>query len=97
MEEKYLCNRISEEEKVKIIGIARHINERELRDWIENSGIFFTILNDMESKVTNSFGINRTPLKVLINNEGKILLVDPVRITSSKQEEFIKKLYKIIQ
>jgi len=51
----------------------------------------------MESKVTNSFGINRTPLKVLINNEGKILLVDPVRITSSKQEEFIKKLYKIIQ
>ncbi|HZX11383.1 MAG TPA: TlpA disulfide reductase family protein [Acidobacteriota bacterium] len=95
LEEKDLWKRISEEGKVKIVGIGRHIDMKELRDWVENSEIFFPVLYDIESKVTKKFGISKTPLKILINNKGKIILIDRVRITSSEQEEFIEILYEI--
>lgn len=94
--EKDLWNKISEQKKVKILGIARHLDERELRNWIKNTEIFFPVLWDIEYEVTKKFGINKTPLKVLINDEGKILLIDRVRVTSSDQEDFIKILDEII-
>jgi len=97
LEEKDLWNRISEEGKVNIVGIGRHVDEKELKDWVENSEIFFPVLNDVESKVTKMFGISKTPLKVLIENTGKILLVDRVRTISSEQEEFIEILDEVIK
>lgn len=95
--EKELWKRISEAQKVKIIGIARHMDKRELRDWVENTEIFFPVLYDVESKVIKEFGISKTPLKVLIDDMGEILMVDDVRITLSEQEEFIKELNKILR
>ena len=96
LEEKYLWRRIFEEGKINIIGIARHVNERELEDWAENSGLYFTILNDVEYKVTKSFGISKTPLKVLVDSSRKIILIDSVRITSVEQDAFVDRLYSIV-
>jgi len=96
LEEKNLWNIILKEGEVGIVGIARHIDEKELKDWIENSEIFFPVFYDVESIVTEKFGIIKTPMKVLVNNMGEILLFDRVRITLSAQEEFIEELDKIL-
>lgn len=93
--EKELWKKISEK-MIKIIGIARHIDLRELKDWVENSEINFPVLYDIDSEVTRKFGIDKTPLKLLLDDRGKILLVDNVRIILSEQEEFIEELDKIL-
>lgn len=95
--EKRLWKRISEEGIVKIVGIARHISQRELKDWIHNSEIDFPVLYDVDSLVTEKFNVKKTPLKILFDNEGKKILVDRVRILTSKQDEFLKKLKKILK
>lgn len=98
LHEKELWKIISEKIRgIKIVGIARHINKRELTNWVENAELKFPILYDKESEITKSFGINRTPLKVLTDSKGKILLIDKVRITNSEQENFIKELNKIVK
>jgi peroxiredoxin len=91
--EKDLWIRISAERKVKIIGIARHVDKQELKDWVENSEISFPVLYDKDSKITNMFNIKKTPMKILINNSGKVLLADESRSNRFEQKEFIKMLY----
>lgn len=70
LNEKKLWKRISDEKKINILGIARHIDKKELINWIKNSEIYFPILYDMESKITKMLGINITPTKILVNNKG---------------------------
>jgi hypothetical protein len=43
------------------------------------------------------FNINRTPLKILVNYKGKILLADQARTIPSEQEEFINELRQITE
>ncbi|MFC2160735.1 TlpA family protein disulfide reductase [Acidobacteriota bacterium] len=70
--------------------------DTELITWVENSGITFPVLYDTNSVVTDKLGIKTTPLKILIDNEGHILLIDPYRTSLSMQEEFIKEIQKFI-
>lgn len=91
--EKDLWIRISAERKVKIIGIARHVDKQELKDWVENSEISFPVLYDKDSKITNMINIKKTPMKILINNSGKVLLANESRSNRFEQKEFIKMLY----
>jgi len=94
--EKELWKRISKEGKIKIIGIGRHIDRRELKEWVKNSEIDFPVLYDVNSQVTKKFGIRRTPLKVLVDNRGIIKSVDRVRLIPSEQEEFLRELREIL-
>jgi len=96
LEEIDLWKRISEDGIVQVVGIARHIDKKELKNWVKNSEITFPVLYDAESRVTELFKINETPVKLLIDCEGKILLADKVRIYPSDQKKFIEKLDKII-
>ncbi len=97
LNERDLWNRISKERRIKIIGIATHSDKKELKDWVENSEIYFPVLYDEESQITNKLNIKRTPLKLLIDSKGKILLIDRVRITLYEQKEFIKILDEMIK
>lgn len=94
--EMELWKRIFEERKLKIIGITGTADREELKDWTEKNGIFFPVLYDTESQATKNFGISETPLKVLIDSSGKILLVDNAKITYREREEFITKIDKIL-
>jgi peroxiredoxin len=96
MEEMNLWQRIWEEGKVQVVGVAWHVDKRELKNWVENSEIIFPVLYDVESQVTKMFKINKTPLKILIDSNGKILLADKVRVNPEEQIEFIEKLDEII-
>jgi peroxiredoxin len=96
LEEKFLWQEISNEGRIKVVGVGRHVDARELRDWINNSGLSFPVLYDIESRVTRSFGIRRTPLKILLDSKRKILLADTARISSFEQEEFISELKRAV-
>jgi peroxiredoxin len=96
LEEMNLWQRISEEGKVQVVGVARHIDKRELKNWVQNSDIIFPVLYDGESQVTKMFNIKKTPLKILIDSKGNILLVDKARVAPYDQIRFVKKLNKII-
>ena len=94
--EKELWKAIAETKEIAIIGIARHNDKRELNDWIENSDIHFPVFLDEKGEIARLFGIKRTPLKLLVDHEGKVLLIDSVRITSSEQKAFIKELENVL-
>lgn len=96
LEEKYLWQRIAEEGRVKVVGVGRHVDARELRNWVSNSGLTFPVLYDYESRVTRNFAIKRTPFKILLDSTRKILLADPPRMSSLEQEEFIFRLNRAI-
>lgn len=66
---------------MKIVGIANHNDLKELKDWVKNSEIFFPVLFDKDSQITKSLGIEQTPVKVLIDKNIKILMVDGPRMT----------------
>lgn len=94
--EHELWQKIAKRELINVVGIARHIDKDELKIWVENSGINFPILYDRDSQITQNFGIKNTPLKILINSEGKVLLIDSVRTTPNEKEEFIDLLENFI-
>lgn len=94
--EKELWIKIYQDQRVKIIGIARHSDLNELKKWVENSGIFFPVLFDKDSKVTESFRINQTHLKILVNKKGEVLMVDRARMTRDQQEKFLEKLNQML-
>jgi len=64
--------------------------------YIDSNENFFPVLYDVESKVTEKFGIIKTPMKILVDHMGEILLFDRVRITPSAQEDFVEELDKIL-
>lgn len=97
LEEKYLWQKIYDEGIIKLVGIGRHIDARELRNWVDNSGLSFPVLYDADYEVTKSFRIKRTPFKILLKSERKILLVDNARASVIEQEEFVSKLYAAMQ
>ncbi len=90
-----LWNKISLKEMINAAAIAQHMDERELKIWIENTRIKFPLLYDKDSEVKQRFGIKETPMKLLIDNEGKILLSDRVRISSEEKNEFVEIIKKI--
>lgn len=54
------------------------------------------MLFDRDGDVTGSFQISTTPQKILMDNTGRILLTDSVRIEQSEYEEFLHLLRKTI-
>jgi len=94
--ERELWKEISDSNKVNIIGIARHVDKRELKDWIENSEISFLVLYDEKSMLTEKLGIDKTPLKLLTDNRGNILFIDNIRATRSEQKVFVNKLDELL-
>ena len=81
---------------INVVAIAQHIDEGELKIWVENAEIEFPVLYDRNSEVKKSFGIENTPMKILIDYEGKILLADSVRISSEEKKEFFEDVKKYI-
>lgn len=91
-----LWESIYKSQQVAVVGIAKHADEKELKIWVENAKITFPILFDMDGEVTGLFQINTTPQKMLMDNTGRILLTDSVRIEQSEYEEFLHLLRKTI-
>jgi peroxiredoxin len=94
--EQVLWKKLFENIGVNVIAIARHIDEGELRIWIENAKITFPVLYDKEGEVANLFGIHRTPMKVLLDARGRIRLFDPFRTKTNQMEEFVLLLKRIL-
>ncbi len=91
-----LWNKIHEIKNVRSYGIVRHADKNELKTWVENSGITFTVLHDIDSSVSNKFGISISPIKILINNEGNILMIDTNLYSSDQEKKFIEKVNKCL-
>lgn len=94
--ESSLWKYIYEHWQITVIGVARHMNERELRIWVENEKITFPVLFDRGGQVTNLFQLRSTPQKIIIDNFGKVLVTDAVRIGQSEFDEFLQLLKKTI-
>jgi peroxiredoxin len=94
--ESSLWESIYKSQQVAVVGIAKHVDEKELKLWAENAKITFPVLFDRDGDVTGSFQISTTPQKILMDNTGRILLTDSVRIEQSEYEEFLHLLRKTI-
>lgn len=96
LSERSLWQQIYEEMHINVIGVARHANIEELKGWTKNSGLTFPILYDKDSIITAELEIFETPLKLLVNNQGKIILADLARITEKDQKAFLKQIEAIL-
>lgn len=94
--ESSLWESIYRSKEVAVIGIARHVDERELILWVKNAGITFPVLFDKDEDVAGMFQIRTTPQKVIIDNSGRILLRDSVRVRQSEYQEFVQLLREAI-
>jgi peroxiredoxin len=94
LSESSLWESVFESRQVGVIGIAKHVNERELIIWTENAGIKFPVLFDRQGDVTNLFHIDKTPLKILIDHSGRIVMIDPLRLGETECERFRQLLRK---
>jgi peroxiredoxin len=83
---------VKERENLDIIGIVQHINIIELKNWIESEKFQFQIYCDLENKVKQAFRINATPLMMLIDEIGHILLVSDFKGASSDYTFLIKQI-----
>jgi len=91
-----LWSQIHKMEMINVVAIAQHMDEGELKIWVENAGIKFSVLYDRSSEVKQIFGIHDTPMKILVDNTGRILLSDSVRISSEEKKEFLETVKKSI-
>lgn len=99
--EKNVWEEIHKINKVRVIGIVSHDDETELKSWIENSNLSFTILHDKNGKVVEYFkkkhNINATPLKILVDRSGEIRMIHTSQPDPNRHRELISIIDRKIQ
>ncbi|MFA5033027.1 MAG: hypothetical protein WC614_08410 [bacterium] len=91
--ERWVWPEIAKDENIRVIGIAYHVSERELVDWVRNAKINFLVLFDKDLSAKKQLGFEETPVKIFVNREGEILLKASYKEPIS---EFQKEMEKII-
>lgn len=71
-----------------VIGIVDRCSERESEAARRQMGITFPVLLDANSVLRPTFGIVRTPEKILVNERGVVILTDPGNQTPEAQLAF---------
>ena len=94
--EYVLWERLFKTHNVNVIAIARHVDEAELRLWVDNAKLTFPVLYDANGELSRLFGINSSPMKVLLDHQGRVLLYDPFRQDRAQMEEYISLLKNIV-
>ncbi len=99
--EKNIWEEIHKSKKVSVVGIVFHGDEIELKSWIINSNLSFTILVDKDKKVTelikNKFNIDATPSKLLVANNGDVIFIQSAQPNPERHHELITRIDNQIQ
>jgi peroxiredoxin len=77
---------------IAVLGIADRTNDSELSAFIRQKRLTFPILRDDASLLRNLFGIDRTPYAVLLDEDGKVIMVDTTQPDPIAQRAFERKL-----
>lgn len=94
--EYVLWERLFKIHKVNVIAVARHVDEAELRLWVENAQLTFPVLYDADGELSRLFGIKSSPMKVLLDHRGRVLFYDPFRQDRTQMDEFISTFKNIV-
>jgi len=79
---------------LSVVGIVDQCNQREAEVFAEQLGTAFPVMFDAQSTLRSSFGISRTPEKILIDKEGHVLLTDSGNKTEETQTAFNQEIRK---
>jgi thiol-disulfide isomerase/thioredoxin len=71
---KFILNDETMRKDIKVIGIGIKNNQKEVETYRKTYGVEFPLFSDPDKEVTKKTGIKDTPLTVLINENGKVLL-----------------------
>ena len=71
---KFILNDETMRKDIKVIGIGIKNNQKEVETYRKTYGVEFPLFSDPDKEVTQKTGIKDTPLTVLINENGKVLL-----------------------
>jgi len=72
------------------------MDEAELRLWVENAKLTFPVLFDPDGELSRLFRISNSPMKVLLDHRGKILLYDGFRQGQARMEEYVSLFKNLI-
>lgn len=73
---------------VSVLGIADRTNDSELTAFIRQKGLTFPILRDNDSLLRYVFDIDRTPFAALLDQSGKVVMVDTTQPDPIAQRAF---------
>lgn len=81
---------------LQVIGVMNHPHKLEGEQFLKNLGITFPVLFDNTSLLKNKYMIGETPEKILIDSEGKTLLITPGGKTEEQRRAFEESVLKLI-
>jgi hypothetical protein len=97
LEEKFLWGQIAERGLVRAIGLASNASSQEFWSWAEQERFPIEIYLDTSFALADSLQFRATPLKLLVDENGKIYWVDPLRIGPRAQKIFWKELSSALE
>ena len=87
-----------DDSEVMVLGITKApIDTYEMNIFKRGKGIDFPILLDLSGQYTSRFGITKTPTKVLINQQGKILDASTSGQSLVEHKLFKKKVARLLE
>lgn len=97
LDEKILWNRIQNRKIVRELVIATYNNKNELNNYLKNSKIEVPVIQDSTYSSIKILHPLATPVKLLLNKNGKIVLADYVRNTKQSRRLFLEALIYYIR
>ena len=98
--ETRIWNKINENYEIKdvcIIGIGNSVTENHLKKFVKSKEIEFPIIYDKGDSLLNSLYINETPLRLVLDNEFKILDIEKPTDKNTVHQNLFKKLDKLLE
>lgn len=96
LDENILWNKIQKDKLVNVMVIANHDNYLEVVEYINNSNIRVPVYIDSSYSSIKLFKPSTTPVKILVNSQGNVLLADYVQDTEKGKKLYETSLFQYI-
>jgi len=95
--ERYLWDETEAKVGISVILVGSHFDRGELWRWVRSSGLTMPVLWDSAGSLVREIGLRTSPLKVLVNSEGRVLWTDPTRLTEQERESYWADLARVLR
>jgi len=92
LEEKILWNKLNDDKVLPVYAITYLKNKKELSQYLDDSKTTIPVYQDTLASIGKWVMPEGVPVKLLVNKNHEIILVDYVRRTASERDDFVKML-----
>jgi peroxiredoxin len=100
LEEQVYCirlHRAAAGDGLAVVGIVCGATGNEMRGWLRNTGATYDVLIDEGCSLADRLGVGKTPFKLVVDSQGRVLFTDGPHADRKGQERFYNQVKKLLE